>query len=288
LDILKETLEKLKKLEVKAILSNVIITRIGPWTLSYVRYSDGEIGCGCANNEAELNTIPDDVSFIKGLLNNDVYQVLEQLENFRESVFINSLKTSLISALSYRMITSQQEMEMRGYSVESYSRPNTPLLNPSKFIKEEDTVAMVGFHMNVTPLCAQVAKKVRVTELKDLRELSVIDFDHQESNIEIFSADKSEEILSSADVVYITGETIVNNTLGQLLDFSKNARLRIIYGPTCAFYPEALFARGVDISLPVIFPPTSQFHRQFVESRGYWYSLKEGKQLIIKKEESGC
>ncbi len=35
---------------------------------------------------------------------------------------------------------------------------------------------MAGFHMMATPLCAEVAKEVHVTELMDLKQLSLIDF----------------------------------------------------------------------------------------------------------------
>ena len=68
MDIIKETVKEIENLGISGTLSNVVITRIGPWTLSYVRYDDGELGCGCANNEAEKWGIPEDTSFINCLL----------------------------------------------------------------------------------------------------------------------------------------------------------------------------------------------------------------------------
>lgn len=286
MEIIKDAIKEVKNLGISAILSNIVITRLGPWTLSYVKYDDGELGCGCANNEAEREGIPEDISFIKDLLNLNAYDVLEKLERLEHSVFINSLRASIASALSYRLMNGGDELKRDGYDVEAFSAPNTPLLNPSKFVKPSDKVAMVGFHMTATPLCAGVAKEVHVTELLDLKQLSVIDFDTDgESNIKIFPADKSKEVLSGADVVYITGETVVNGTLDELLEFSKNARTRIIYGPTSAFYPKALFARGIDLSLPIIFPNTPEFRQRFVLSRGYWYSMRDVKQMLIKRKE---
>ena len=286
MDIIKDAIKESENLGIGATLSNVVITRLGPWTLSYVRYEDGELGCGCANNEAEREGIPDDVSFIKDLLNLNAYEVLDKLESFENSVFINSLRASIASALSYRIMNGGNELEKEGYDVEAFSAPNTPLLNPSNFVKNSDKVVMVGFHMTATPLCAEVANEVHVTELLDLKQLSVIDFDTDgESNIRIFPADKSKEVLSGADVVYITGETVVNGTLNDLLEFSKNARTRIIYGPTAAFYPKVLFERGVDVSLPIIFPNTPDFRQRFVLSRGYWYSMRDVKQMLIKRRK---
>ena len=284
MDIIKDTIKEIENLGISGTFSNVVITRIGPWTLSYVRYDDGELGCGCANNEAEKWGIPEDVSFIKDMLNLNAYDVIDKLESLENSVFINSLRASIASALSYRLMNDGNELKKEGYDVEAFYAPNTPLLNPSKFVKTSDKVAMVGFHMMTTPLCAEVAKEVHVTELMDLKQLSVVDFDVDgESNIKIFPADKSKEVLSGADVVYITGETVVNGALNELLEFSKNARTRIVYGPTSAFYPKVLFEQGVDVSLPIIFPNTPDFRRRFALSRGYWYSMRDVKQMLIKR-----
>lgn len=284
MEIIKETIKEVENLGISATLSNVVITRFGPWTLSYVRYDDGKLGCGCANNEAEREGIPEDVSFIKDMLDLNAYDVLDKLESVEKSVFINSLRTSITSALSYRLMNDGNELKEEGYDAEAYYAPTTALLDPSKFVKTSDKVAMVGFPSWAIHLYAEVANEVRVTELMDLKRLSVVDFNADEgSNVKIFPADKCKEVLSGADVVYVTGETVVNGTLNELLEFSKNARTRIIYGPTSAFYPKVLFERGVDASLAIIFPNTPDFRRRFVLSRGYWYFMKDVKQMLIKR-----
>ncbi len=284
MDIIKDTIKEIENLGISGTLSNVVITRIGPWTLSYVRYDDGELGCGCANNEAEKWGIPEDTSFIKDLLNLNAYEVLDKLESLENSVFINSLRASITSALSYRLMNDGNELKKEGYDVEAYYAPTTALLDPARFVKTLDKVAIVGFPSWAIHLYAEVANEVRVTELMDLKQLSVIDFGaDEESNVKIFSADKNKEVISDADVVYITGETVVNGTLNELLELSKNARMRIIYGPSSAFYPKVLFERGVDVSLPIIFPNTHDFRRRFALSRGYWYFMRDVKQMLIKR-----
>lgn len=284
MDILKETINELENLNVNGTLSNILVTRMqyAPWTMSYVKYDDGIVGCGLANNELK---IPKDVTFIKELLNLNVYEVMSRLECFENSVFINSLRASITSALSYRLMNGENRLKKEGYTVETYKAQNCPLFEPSKFVRSSDIVAMVGFHQIATPLCAEIAKEVNVTELMDLKELSVIDFDTEESNTKIFPAEKDKEVLSRADVVYITGETIVNGTIGEILESSKNARMRIVYGPTSSFYPGVLFKEGVDISLPFIFPNTPNFRRYFVLSRGWWYFAGGIKQLLIKSSK---
>ncbi|MQY53833.1 MAG: hypothetical protein GH149_00840 [Methanosarcinales archaeon] len=284
MDILKNTIKEIENQGINATLSNVVITRFGPWTLSYVRYDDGELGCGCANNEAERWGIPEDASFMKDLLNLNAYDVIDKLDSLENSAFINSLRTSITSALSYRLMNDGNELKKEGYDAEAYYAPTTALLDPTRFVKTRDKVAIVGFPSWAIHLYAEVANEVRVTELMDLKQLSVIDFDADEdSNVKIFPADKNKEVLSKADVVYLTGDTVVNGTINELLEYSKNARLRIIYGPSSAFYPKVLFERGVDVSLPIIFPNTPEFKRRFALSRGYWYFMRDVKQMLIKR-----
>jgi hypothetical protein len=285
MDILKDTIKELENQGMSGTLSNVVITKFAPWTLSYVRYDDGAIGCGCAYNEAERWGIPEDVSFIKDLLNLNVYDVLDKLESLENSVFINSLRTSITSALSYRLMNDGNELKKEGYDVEAYYAPTTALLDPARFVKTLDKVAIVGFPSWAIHLYAEVANEVRVTEFMDLKQLSVIDFDaDEESNVKIFPADKNKEVLSKADVVYLTGDTVVNGTINELLEFSKDAMTRIIYGPSSAFYPKVLFERGVDVSLPIIFPNTPEFRRRFALSRGYWYFMRDVKQMLVKRK----
>ncbi|MEA2051604.1 MAG: DUF364 domain-containing protein, partial [Euryarchaeota archaeon] len=212
--------------------------------------------------------------------------VLDKLESLEKIVFINSLRVSITSALSYRLMNDRNELEKEEYEVEAFHASTTALLDPSRFVQPLDKVVMVGFPSWAIHLYAGVKNEVHVTELMDLKLLSVIDFDDDDSNVKIFSADESKDVLDDADVVYITGETIVNETINEIMDFSKNARMRIIYGPSSAFYPKLLFEMGIDVSRPIIFPNTRDFKQRFVLSRGYWYSMRDVKQMLIKRVEN--
>jgi len=281
--IVEQTVQQLQNQAVKGKLRNVVVTRLGPWTLSYVEYPDGTVGCGAANNEAMFGAVPDDIGFAEELLGLNAYQAIDTLRGRTEGSFRNSLIISIALALSYKFM-NETALRCQGFSAEMYSRTDFPLFQPEKFVKSSDTVAMVGFHMITTPLCARIAREVRVTELMNLQKLAVADFGIHKSNIRIFSADQSKEVLSGADVVFITGQTLVNATTSELLDFCKEARTTIIYGPTVALHPRTLFESGVDVVLPIIFPNTDDFRRRFVDSRGYWYQMPDTRQLLIKKK----
>jgi len=280
--IVKRTIRRLKKQGADGTVWNVVITRLGPWTLSYVKGADGSLGVGASNNEAMFGAVPEDVEFVGQLVGLNAYEAISKLQTLPEDSFVNSLIVSIASALSHRFL-SGKVLRQQGFTVQRYRQPDFPLFEPQRFVKSSDTVAMVGFHMIATPLCVEIAQEVRVTELMNLRQLDIADFRGDRSNIKLFPADQSSKVLEGADVVFITGQTLVNGTASELLALCKTARATIIYGPTAALHPEVLFHSGVDIALPIIFPTSDDFRQRFVESRGYWYQMPDVEQLLISR-----
>jgi len=60
-------------------------------------------------------------------------------------------------------------------------------------------------------------------------------------------ADQAGEVVPGADVVLITGTTLLNDTLEDLLALCRpNARV-VVVGPTVGLYPDAFLRRGVDV-----------------------------------------
>jgi uncharacterized protein (DUF4213/DUF364 family) len=60
-------------------------------------------------------------------------------------------------------------------------------------------------------------------------------------------AERAPDVLPEADVVLITGSTLVNNTLEDLLGLVRpDARVTIV-GPTVGMLPDAFLARGADV-----------------------------------------
>ncbi len=60
-------------------------------------------------------------------------------------------------------------------------------------------------------------------------------------------ADQAVEVLPTADVVLITGTTLVNDTLDQLLALCRPAARVVVVGPTVGLLPDAFLRRGVDV-----------------------------------------
>jgi uncharacterized protein len=61
------------------------------------------------------------------------------------------------------------------------------------------------------------------------------------------AAEQAPEILPQADVVLITGSTLVNNTLEQLLALTRREARVTVVGPTVGMLPDAFLARGADV-----------------------------------------
>lgn len=60
-------------------------------------------------------------------------------------------------------------------------------------------------------------------------------------------SDDCEEILRKADVLVITGVTLINHTLEKILEKAKPDADIALMGPTASMLPEPLFERGVDV-----------------------------------------
>jgi uncharacterized protein len=60
-------------------------------------------------------------------------------------------------------------------------------------------------------------------------------------------ADHAAEVLPSADVVLITGTTLVNDTLDNLLALCRPETRVVVVGPTVGLLPDAFLRRGADV-----------------------------------------
>ncbi len=59
--------------------------------------------------------------------------------------------------------------------------------------------------------------------------------------------DKTEEIVPQADLLVITGTTLINGTLEGILKLARHETQVVVVGPTASILPHAFFKRGVDI-----------------------------------------
>ena len=97
-------------------------------------------------------------------------------------------------------------------------------------------------------------------------------------------ADQSQETISAADVLIITGVTLVNHTLEPILKAARsNAEIAVI-GPTASMLPEALFARGARVVGGVwVKKPDELLDVLAAGGSGYHFFEKLAPRIVIEK-----
>jgi len=105
------------------------------------------------------------------------------------------------------------------------------------FLKEA-SVAVVGA---IIPVIRRLKKRAGTWWIieKDPRTFKGDEIPH------FISSDRSEEVLGKADVLIVTGATIVNQTVEKLLECANVEAEIAVVGPTASMLPKPFFDRGV-------------------------------------------
>ncbi len=101
-------------------------------------------------------------------------------------------------------------------------------------------------------------------------------------------ADQAAEILPDADVALITGSTLVNNTLEDLLAFTRPEARVTIVGPTVGMLPDAFLARGADVLGCVRITEPDEFLDLLAEGgSGYHFFGRSAQKLVLARRAAG-
>ncbi len=107
-------------------------------------------------------------------------------------------------------------------------------------IQPEEHVVVIGAFVPFLKSLKRARQRFTVLEL-DAATLKPDELPH------FRPADQANQVLPSADVVLITGTTLVNNTLEQLLQLCRPTARVVVVGPTVGLLPDAFLRRGVDV-----------------------------------------
>jgi uncharacterized protein (DUF4213/DUF364 family) len=147
-----------------------------------------------------------------------------------------------LSALSQPLLTPQS-LRGRDFIIEDGSKDFASLLQP------DDIAAVVGYGGGVSRLLGK-CREIHVTDMRSRESFQTLLIDREikwcPDNVFIHSEKENQKVLSKATIVSITGSSLVNGTFEELLGYSRNARLIVMYGASVGFIPDILFERGVD------------------------------------------
>jgi len=228
--IIEQTYNLLKSLY-RSKFGELIISdvKIGLY-LTAVRLSDNSIGTSA--------TLSDDKHFC-AKSNRDFgdftplkirgHKALDILEIHKESSLILSLKTAVLNAISSKIISSGN------YKIVENCDPIQLLdLNLQK------TITIVGAFQSYIRKIAGTKNKLFVLELSE-NALA------PEQKKFFVPAGKYEKVLPASDIVIITGQTLVNRTIDDLLSVISPGTQVIVTGPSSGILPDILFENKVTV-----------------------------------------
>ena len=102
-------------------------------------------------------------------------------------------------------------------------------------ISTTDHVGMVGYFPSLVKRLRNNGIRLTVIEKKTQF--------HKRQESFLVSADLQH--LDGCNKVMITASTLLNNSIDEVLEYSRPAQRRVMIGPTAGFFPDPLFARGI-------------------------------------------
>lgn len=94
---------------------------------------------------------------------------------------------------------------------------------------------------------------------------------------------RAAEFVPRADVLVVTGTTLINDTLDELLGLAKPGAHIVVVGPTASVLPEAFFKRGVDIIGGILVTAPDDLLDLLAEAgSGYHFFGKSADRIVIR------
>jgi uncharacterized protein (DUF4213/DUF364 family) len=94
-------------------------------------------------------------------------------------------------------------------------------------------------------------------------------------------ADQADSVVPQADVLLITGTTLINDTLEQLLALAKPAARVTMVGPTVSLLPDAFLRRGADILGTVRITAPDEFLDMLAEGGSGYHLFGRSAQKVV-------
>jgi len=108
-------------------------------------------------------------------------------------------------------------------------------IDVSDLIQHGDKVVMVGYF---GPLVPKVLRKTGELYILEKKKVS-------DSRVKLVSQSEAPKILHLSDVALISGSTLVNKTIDDILKHVTESREVVLLGPTASVVPYPLFKKGV-------------------------------------------
>jgi len=201
---------------------------------------------------------------IKGMKAADVLAALSSDEPIKAAIAIATLNA--LSAICWqRGLTDNYHIQMNIDAVDVVRMP------------AQSSVAVIGAFVPVLRKLKARGGRWWVIE-QDPKTLKGDEMDH------FIPAGQSKETISAADVLIITGVTLVNHTLEPILKTARTDAEIAVVGPTASMLPEALFERGARVVGGVwVKKPDELLDVLAAGGSGYHFFDKLAPRIVIEK-----
>lgn len=203
------------------------------------------------------------------LTKRSIEETLADLES--NNILRKTLAIATLNALSASCWTSG-EAKRAGYILE---------LDKNTFdeveIPTEGKTVVVGALVPILKRLIKANADFTVLEM-DKRTLKGVELDHYAP------PEKAHSYIPDADLVVITGVTVLNDTLPNLLQLAKPDAQVVVTGPTASMLPDAFFKRGVTMMGGVLVTKPDEVLDCISEGgSGYHFFGKSAERLVIQK-----
>ena len=156
-------------------------------------------------------------------------KVEELFHEKKDSALLSTLRSAVLNAYSSKLITTGN------YTIIEDCDP-VQLLE----FDSPKTVTIVGaFHSYIKRIAA-TGNKLNVLELSE----NALTEEHRKYFV---PAKEYKTVIPVSDIIIITGQTLVNSTIDDLLSVVPDKAQVVVSGPTVSIIPDVLFERGVTI-----------------------------------------
>ncbi len=145
-------------------------------------------------------------------------------------------------------------------------------------IRPGDTVAVVGAFVPFLKSLKKAGQRFTVLEM-DPATLKPDEMPY------FRPADQAGAVLPEADVVLITGTTLVNDTLANLLALCRADTRVVVVGPTVSLLPDAFLRRGVDVLGSIRITSPDLFLDMLAEGgSGYHFFGRAAEKIVLLRQ----
>jgi len=186
---------------------------------------------------------------------------VELVEKFSDDLFQKTLSLGAINAIS------QYIFKASGFNLD-FTTNSLGLLD----LNVEDKVGLVGFFPPLVKKIEKLGIPLIIIEKKE-------QFIKKTKNWEVTMDPKK---LKGCTKILSTSTTVINDTVDEILHYSKNAFKISFIGPTGGFLPDPLFLKGVDVIGGTYVEDSSLFMNLMKQNKKWGPSTRK---YCIKKEE---